>query len=240
MAMAALAPTGIKFDRWLSELSGRPTWSVDPAAASGAEAIDQAGPGPLFLYARVPADDVKTLNSFEDAGFRVVDLSVTLEAPAGPLRLGAPRDVRAANPSDEIAVRAIAATAFTSSRLHLDPGVPRTVADRSRGEWAGNFFHGRRGDAMFVADHEGAVAGFVLAFAPIGAAPVVIDLIAIRPDARRLGLGMKCIQHLAAYFGSAQRVRVGTQAANVGSLRFYARLGFEPIATHYVLHFHRD
>lgn len=240
MAIAALAPTGIKSDQWLSELLSRPTWNVDPTMTSAAEAIRQAGAGPLVLYTRVPAADVKTVNSFEDAGFRVVDLSITLEAPAGPLRLDAPHDIRAANPSDEIAVRVIAATAFTSSRLHLDPDVPRTVADRSRSEWAGNFFHGGRGDAMFVAEHEGAVAGFILALAPNGVAPLTIDLIAIRADARRLGLGMKCIQHLVAHFKSAKSVRVGTQAANVGSVRFYARLGFEPVATHYVLHFHRD
>lgn len=239
MAVAALAPTGIKSDRWLSELLGRPTWSVDPGATTAAEAIKQAGAGPLFLYARVAAGAVKTLNSFEDAGFRVVDLTVTLEAPAVSIRVGAPRNVRLANPSDEAAVRAIAAASFVSSRLHLDPCVPNALADRSRAEWAANFFHGRRGDAMVVAEHDGEVASFLLLLVPGGGAPMIVDLIAVRPEARGLCLGTKCIQFAATHFKCSERICVGTQAANVGSLRFYARLGFKPVATQYVLHFHR-
>ena len=86
MAVAALAPIGIKSDRWLSALIGRATWSVDPAAITAAQAIEQAGAGPLFLYARIAADETKTLNNFEDAGFRVVDLTVTLEVRAAPLQ----------------------------------------------------------------------------------------------------------------------------------------------------------
>lgn len=239
MAVAALAPIGIKSDRWLSALIGRATWSVDPAAITAAQAIEQAGAGPLFLYARIAADETKTLNNFEDAGFRVVDLTVTLEVRAAPLRVCMPRIIRLASPADEAAVCAIASTSLVSSRLHLDPRVAKAVADRSRVEWAGNFFHGRRGDAMVVAEHHGQVAGFLLLLVPSGGTTITIDLIAVSSEARRLGLGTKCIHFAAMHFKSCERIRVGTQAANIGSLRFYARLGFEPVATQYVLHFHR-
>ena len=239
MTVTALAPTGIKSDRWLSELLGRPTWSVDPAVTTAAEAIKQAGSGPLFLYARVLANDVKTLDGFENAGFRVVDLTLTLEAPTAAIRVATPQNIRMAIASDEVVVRAIATRSFVSSRLHLDPRIPKAVADRSRGEWAGNFFHGRRGDAMVVAEDDGVIAGFLLLVVPGGAEPMTIDLIAISPETRGLGLGTQCVQFATSHFGSSERIRVGTQAANVGSLRFYARLGFKPVASQYVLHFHR-
>jgi hypothetical protein len=131
MTVTALASTGIKSDRWLSELLGRPTWSVDPAVTTAAEAIKQAGSGPLFRYARVSANDVKTLDGFENAGFRAA------------IRDATPQNIRMAIASDEVVVRAIATRSFASSRLHLDPRIPKAVADRSRAEWAGNFFHDR-------------------------------------------------------------------------------------------------
>jgi ribosomal protein S18 acetylase RimI-like enzyme len=68
---------------------------------------------------------------------------------------------------------------------------------------------------------------------------MTIDLIAVQPDARKNHLGAACIQYAASYFQQYNRISVGTQAANIKSLRFYARLGFQPMASKYVLHFTR-
>lgn len=235
---AAFTATGIKSDRWLSKLLGRPAWNVDASILGATEAIAKAGAGPLFLSTRVDAGDVVTLNRFEDAGFRVVDLTVTLESPTAPIRIQIPHNVRFAQASDEAAVRSIAGTSFELSRLHLDPLVPKAVADKSRAEWATNFFAGLRGDAMVVAEHNGAVAAFLLLIVPADGV-MTIDLIAAGPGSRKIGLGSACIQFAALNFERHEKIRVGTQAANIKSLRFYARLGFQPCASQYVLHYHR-
>jgi ribosomal protein S18 acetylase RimI-like enzyme len=238
MAVAAIVRPGITHDRWLSDLLGRPAWKVEAHTSSPADAIGHIGDGPAFFFTRIATNDVRTLNHFEDAGFRIIDLTVTLEAPAAQLRDVVSSGVRFARPSDKSAVWSIALNGFESSRLHLDPLIPKAVADRSRAQWATNFFSGSRGDAMVVAEHEGAVVAFLLLVGP-AAGTLIIDLTAVRSDARGIGLGTACIRFAAVRIAGCERLRVGTQVANVGALRFYERLGFQTVASHYVLHLHR-
>jgi ribosomal protein S18 acetylase RimI-like enzyme len=132
----------------------------------------------------------------------------------------------------------IAASSFASSRLHLDPSIAKSVADRSRAEWASNFFAGKRGSVMIVAEDGNEVAAFLLLIGPVNGL-LTIDLIAVRRQSRRLGLGATCIRYAAKHISGVEQLRVGTQAANIGSMRFYEGLGFQTAATHYVLHLHR-
>jgi len=223
-------------DRWLSGVLGRPAWKVDAAAADPAAVVARAGRG--FFFTRVAAGEVSTVHRFESAGFRVVDTTVTLETPAPALASAVRRpDVRLARPSDRDAVAGLASRSFQWSRLHLDPAVPNELADRSRAEWAGNFFAGERGDALVVAEHVGELAAFLLLLGPADRI-LTIDLIAVDRDRRRLGLGAACIGFAAARFADALVLRVATQAANVASLRFYESLGFRTVSSHYVLHLH--
>jgi ribosomal protein S18 acetylase RimI-like enzyme len=227
----------ITADRWLSDVLARPAWKVDGGTADPAEAVALAGNG--FFFTRVAADEVSALHRFESAGFRVVDVTVTLEARTSGLAGTAPRPgVRQARPSDREAVKELASRSFQWSRLHLDPAVPKAIADRSRAEWVGNFFAGTRGDAMVVAEQDQRLAAFLLLLGPANRL-LTIDLIAVDPDRRRHGLGAACICYAAAHFTQAETLRVATQAANVGSLRFYESLGFRTVSTQYVLHLHR-
>jgi ribosomal protein S18 acetylase RimI-like enzyme len=224
-------------DRWLSDLLGRPAWKVDADAVDLARVLRMIGPA--FYYTRIAADDICAVHRFEDFGFRVVDLTITLEASARQQQAANVLGARFASEADRRAVATIAASSFAWSRLHLDPKIPNSVADRSRVEWATNFFAGKRGDAMVVAEDGGKVAAFMLLAGP-AAGTLTIDLIAVRQASRRLGLGAACVRFAAGQVAGAERLRVGTQAANVGSLRFYESLGFQVVASHYVLHLHRD
>jgi ribosomal protein S18 acetylase RimI-like enzyme len=224
-------------DRWLSDLLDKPAWKVDAGTADPAAVVARAGFG--FFFTRVPADDVSTVHRFEGAGFRVVDTTVTLEAPAAELASVGPwPGVRQARPSDREAVAKLASKSFHWSRLHLDPAVRNAVADRSRAEWVSNFFIGARGDALVVADHGPDLAAFLLLLGPADGI-LTIDLIAVDRDRRRHGLGAACIGFAAGHFAQGQTLRVATQAANVGSLRFYESLGFRTVSSQYVLHLHR-
>jgi ribosomal protein S18 acetylase RimI-like enzyme len=102
-----------------------------------------------------------------------------------------------------------------------------------------NFFVGARGDALVVAEHDRNVDAFLLLLGPASGI-LTIDLIAVDRGRRRHGLGAACIGFAAAHFTDARMLRVATQAANVGSLRFYENLGFRTISSQYVLHLHRE
>ena len=79
----------------------------------------------------------------------------------------------------------IAEREYDVSRFHLDPGIPDDVARSIKRDWVDNYFTGARGDRMFVAEHDGEVAGFQLVLDTPEAA--VIDLIAVAGSGARSG-----------------------------------------------------
>jgi ribosomal protein S18 acetylase RimI-like enzyme len=233
--LSALIP-----DDFLTDIVGRPTFRVevgqDGPTAETIAAIGDAQRRPVFLYTRVPTGSVRAVRSFEDLGFGVVDTSVIFEHPALEGRTTSVA-TRPARPEDRGAVMALAARSFCYSRLHLDPAIPRDIADRSRAEWAGNFFTGRRGDHMIVAEASGGLAGFAQLLGPRDHI-VTIDLIGVAAPLRRRGIAAALIA-AAGKIAGAQTLRVGTQIANTASLLLYETLGFRVVETYYVLHCHR-
>lgn len=228
-------------DAWLAGIMRRPVLRVSGRVRPGDEhpqiaAIRGVTRGPGFVYARLPAEDALTSHVLQSAGFQVVDTGLTLETEGALPRQGPQHRARPARPEDEGAVREIARRAFQVSRFHLDPRIPGALADEIKAQWAANFFSGRRGDHMLVAEHEGRVAGFLqLLRAPPDV--LVIDLIAVGVEHRGLGLGAEMIRS-AAGLENVARIRVGTQSANPGSLRLYQRLGFRVVSASMVLHAH--
>jgi ribosomal protein S18 acetylase RimI-like enzyme len=233
--LSALIP-----DDFLTGIVGRPTFRVevgqDGPAQETIAAIVAAQKRPVFLYARVPTGSVATLRGLEKLGFAVVDTNVVFERPAVGVRI-TPIATRQARPGDRGAVMELAARSFSHSRLHLDPAIPREIADRSRAEWAGNFFAGRRGDHMIIAEADGELAGFAQLLGPRDGV-VTIDLIGVAAPFRRRGIAAALIA-AAGNIAGTQTLRVGTQIANTPSLLLYETLGFRIVETHYVLHYHR-
>lgn len=238
MTVASIAPAGVLSDPWLTSVLGRPAWKIDANRPEAIESLSRHDAGPAFFFTRINTSDVKTLKRLQDANFRVVDTTVTLEAPRLAVSETNAKNIRFTVPGDQAAVAAIAGSSFESSRLHLDPAIPTTLANRSRADWASNYFLGLRGDAMVVAEDAGKVAAFLQLLGPTEGV-LTIDLIAVSKSSRRLGLGAACISFAAKNVVGTERLRVGTQAANIGSLRFYEHLGFSVTASEYVLHLHR-
>lgn len=229
-------------DPWLAELLGRPAYRLADMLPDDTQIVAQLSQGPMFVTAKVDSADVAKTASLEAAGFRVVDTALTFEAL--PMKKVAPAgcdQVRFAQPSDRAEVSALAGAAFRFSRFHLDPMVPKHVADRIKSCWAENFFNGRRGDGMLVAENAGRIVGFLqLLWAANGV--LVIDLIAAAPDNARRGIGSAMIGFASREgTGDGRRpvsLRVGTQAANIASCRLYEGLGFRLSAATMVLHHH--
>lgn len=216
-------------DRWLGERLGAPAWTVE--ADDAVEEITAGG----FVQAKVPAEDVARIGALEGAGFRVVDVNVTLRREPGPLQACNEVAVHDATGEDRDAVLEIAAHDYSVSRFHLDPQIPDERASEIKRAWVDNFFRGERGDRLLVAEADGAVAGFLLALAT--PSEQVIDLIAVASAQRSRGAGAALIARLID--GAPELpVLVGTQVSNVGALRFYERLGFKTARAAFVLHRH--
>jgi ribosomal protein S18 acetylase RimI-like enzyme len=236
-------PTGTSFatqpDPWLSRIIGRPALRLTMTDAPSDDWKKRLKSDDLLVTAKLPADQVADANFLQDLGFHTIDTALTFETP----RLSAApsdRNVRFAHASDREAVARLAGTAFVYSRFHLDPALPKTLANKVKATWASNFFAGQRGDGMVVAERDGVVAGFLQL---LWAGPVlVIDLIAVSPQATRQGHARAMLAFAAANgTGDMRRpegFRVGTQAANAPSVRLYESLGFRFTDAQFVLHHH--
>lgn len=220
-------------DGWLSERFGRPVFTVDGTVS--AEDVAPAG----FYQTRVPVDDVRAVQRLSEAGFAVVDTTLTLGRAPAPGK--APPQVAHAKPEQRELVVEIARTAFRYSRFHLDPDVPDELANRIKADWIGSYFAGTRGEHLLVALADGQPAGFlaVIRGEDDGRTLRTIDLIAVAPAAQGRGVARALTAaFVAEAAGVADEVRVGTQAANVPATRLYESLGFTLVEAQYVLHRH--
>ena len=215
-------------DAWLAARLGRPCFTVEDGDAP------PPGAGPAFHQARVPSADLARVHALEDAGFRVVDVNLTLRRDPGRVDAPAGVAVREARPGDREAILSIAERDLDVSRFHMDPAIADDAARRIKRDWAAAVLDGERGEGMLAAEAAGRVVGFLAVLAR--AESRAIDLVAVARDARLAGAGRALV---ASLLGTSDRVvEVGTQAANAVALRFYERLGFTVCDSHYVLHRH--
>jgi GNAT superfamily N-acetyltransferase len=232
-------------DNWLASILGRKAFRLvvphDCTSERIREGLREIEPG--FYYAKVSTRDVAHIEALAQCGFCVVDVSVTFERK--------PDEMPAANPSNCSVcdyepdrhgdVARIGEDSFVYSRFHLDPQIPNVTANRIKRAWVENAMLGRRGDRLLVAEWEGQPAGFLIELHAIhdGQHARVIDLVAVAPAFQGRGIGSALVRHVVKDAAkSASIVRVGTQAANIPSMRLYERLGFQICETNFVLHAH--
>lgn len=229
----------LKPDSWLSGLFGRPVLRVD-----GSDGLLPGLDPESFYYAKVDTRQVETVRRLCAAGFYVVDVNVTfgLATPGLEARPAVgPVSVAPAAAAQREAVLDIAATCFQYSRFHLDPAVPEGLADRIKREWIANYASGRRGEALYAATLDGRVAGFlaVLAGEAQGRRRRIIDLVGVGRDVQQRGVGRALVDaFIERHRSDCDELIVGTQAANLPSMRLYQKAGFSIISTAYVLHRH--
>jgi ribosomal protein S18 acetylase RimI-like enzyme len=216
-------------DAWLSRVLGIPAFAV----AAG----DEPPPPPSFAYAKVDVGDLPSVSALEESGFRVVDVNVTLSRTAGSVDV--PRDfaVEPAAGAHHDTLVDVAGRCFRYSRFHLDPAIPDELADEVKREWIRSYVRGTRGVELLAALDDGGAVGF-LAVLDDGSARI-IDLVGVAPEAQGRGAGTALVAAFLERHGATHgEVRVGTQIANLPSLRLYEKLGFRAAGAAYVLHRH--
>jgi ribosomal protein S18 acetylase RimI-like enzyme len=230
-------------DIWLANIFGRDVFKVTvPRGADGAPVFALAERGTAFYYARVPTDRIDQVRALTAAGFYLVDTALTLEQPAPSVRQWSEQPrvvVRDGRAADYDAVLRIAGSCFRYSRFHLDPHITAGVANAVKREWVRSYIHRQRGERLLVADVDGMAAGFlaVLAANEKGQAVRVIDLIGVDENCQGHGVGRALVEFFVREYGrQGQLLRVGTQSANIPSLRLYEATGFRMAASAYTLH----
>jgi ribosomal protein S18 acetylase RimI-like enzyme len=221
----------VREDAWLSGVLGRPSFAVD----AGDDLPPT--PGPAFFYGKTGVDDVDGAARLVQRGFLLVDTNVTLARDVEAPIPAAPKHVVEAAADHYGAILNVAATCFRYSRFHLDPGIEDRTANHVKREWARSYVEGRRGLELLVALDEDRPVGFLAVLDTPDAR--VIDLVGVDAKAQGRGFGAALVSaFIARHAGAGKELRVGTQIANVPSLRLYAKLGFVITSASYVFHLH--
>lgn len=200
--------------------------------------VEQKPGSPIFIYTKVATEALAVVKWVEQMGFNLIDTNIAFDKPISTTSaLTGQCKVRFATPADETQTVAVARENFVYSRFHLDSAIPRQVADTVKAEWVRNYFSGKRGQQMVVAEVEERIVGFLqLLFGPDKS--LIIDLIAVDKTQRRKAIASDMIAFAEANCGEFTRIRVGTQIANVPSMRLYEKIGFRVAEAHYVFHYH--
>jgi nucleoside-diphosphate-sugar epimerase/ribosomal protein S18 acetylase RimI-like enzyme len=234
-------------DVWLSKLIGRDayTLTVTPAlvdAVNGKHSRNysrfrELQAQQVFMTAKVPVEETAAAEFLGEHGFHLIDTNLRFEKRAEtPSAIAGDCQLRFAEPTDRDAVVDLARRSFVFTRFHQDRLIPRSVAEEIKAQWADNYFSGQRGDRLVVAELDRKIVAFALLLVPPGA-PVTIDLIAVEEADRRRGIAAEIIAFIESEFAPAT-IAVGTQVANLPSVRLYEKLGFRLAGAQYVFHFH--
>lgn len=200
-----------------------------------------------FYYSKVDTDKIEVVRLLSAVGFYPVDVNVTFSIDT-KFELGRLTqqetngcDIGAAEDGQREATLEIARTAFRYSRFHLDPLVSKATADQIKHDWILNYLNKKRGEQLWIASVAGRPAAFlaVLATTDRGQEVRTIDLIGVSRDYRRQGIGLALTQFFIDHYGDqCHYLQVGTQIANLPSLRLYQKAGFQVTKTAYVMHLH--
>jgi ribosomal protein S18 acetylase RimI-like enzyme len=195
-----------------------------------------------FFYTKIGCSSVFTLSVFENSGFKIIEENITLEKKRVDSKLHESfkrrqqYKIRWAQDEDRNLVEDIALKNFSHDRFHQDPNIDNSLADEIKRQWAGNFFLGKRGDAMVVATANNHPVAFMLLIFPQKLS--VIDLIAVSKEHRKKGLSKQMIRYAMRNLSDHRRWLVGTQSTNIPSVKLYESLGFQTTSSQYVLHKH--
>ena len=170
---------------------------------------------------------------------RVVNTTVTLRHDLGssPRASSSGVTVRELDLARDSSLPDLAGRCFEHNRFHLDPAIPKQVADRIKRDWVASYLRGIRGDELLVAERGNEQVGFLAVL--VRREVAVIDLIGVAPEARSAGIGGALVDRFHEWSSTrCDAVEVGTQVANPRATAFYEHLGYVTTRSAYDLHMH--
>ena len=176
-------------DDWLSKIICKPVYHLKQFSTNFE--IKDLPKNEIFVWSKIPVDDIEKLICLQKLGFYLVDTNIELSL-SKKMVFKKCSNVRFAQANDEIAVRSIAKNAFKYDRFQRDPNISGKTATNIKEEWAGNFFSGKRGKWMVVAEENSVTVGF-LQIIQVNNDKIIIDLIAVDEKSRGKGLAKEMI-----------------------------------------------
>ena len=191
----------------------------------------------VFLYVKIPANFLEMTHFFQKADFRIADVNVVYEKIIQHIATFKSNLIRFSTTKDQKTVTDLARNSFKHSRFHMDQEFGQDQADKIKSEWVNNFFLGKRGKWMIVAEKNEKAVGFLLLLEGENNS-LVIDLIAVDSKFRGQGIAKQMITYAERKLNSFEKILAGTQIINFSSMHLYENMGFRASKSYYVLHYH--
>jgi GNAT superfamily N-acetyltransferase len=246
----------IEKDDWLSAVFGHPIFRINMNGGNllNEKELDESirmlerhtsSQHAAMYYTKIGADQVRVARRLGQAGLYIVDTNIRFGLQ-GSVSLGnarLPKDllISEAVPEHHDRVLAIASSCFRYSRFHLDPLVSKTVADQIKHDWVLSYINRQRGDKLFVALMQDRPVGFIaiLLAKQMQKLVGIVDLIGVDPMFQGQGIGGALLMFvITEYLRRCDSLQVGTQVANIGSMRLLEKFGFSVIESKHVMHMH--
>ncbi len=241
-----LTKSFFKKDLWLSDVLSRNVFILfnfavlnkNSLSVAFNELCNQHLCEDLFIFVKLRTGCVKQINIIEDLGFRLIDTNIIFTRDTNfnyKKQIKNNIFIKFAEKHHKNVVGKIAYKNFTFSRFHLDPFIKKSQADNLKKLWVENFFLDKRGDYMVIAMHNNNPIAFLQIIKK--GTSLIIDLIAVSSNYREKNIGSSMI-NFACKNIECEKIIVGTQISNIPSIKFYQNLGFTPISSNYVFHYH--
>ena len=249
---------GLEDDSWHSEIYGIKMGKISPwlnviepeAGVALMDAVLKGAAAERFnhLSVRLDGEDFVNLHAFENAGFRLIDVSLKFTRPlpyegdAANVSDGGWK-LRPARAEDSQWMRELggghAATHFLN-----DPGLPAQRTRKLFAAWVERCAQGLAYRIYVLEDVQGRRCGFVIylrnaRFArAVGRRPLILDYVLLPPEMRGRGLGPWLIEESLRQEGSGDFdfCELRTSQHNYPAIACYEKLGFRLCATDFVLH----
>ena len=229
-------------DPWMSSILNHPAYQVkiddDALVENVLQQLCLIPEKKIFASAKIPTRRLDYCNYLLKNQFCLADTNVTFDKEIRGESYQSNCHIRHTCKQDIYRVMELAERSFLLSRFHLDPFFSKNIAIRIKREWVSNFYSGKRGDALIVAEIDEKIVGFLLIL--FTQEDVTVDLVAADESYRRRGIARSLLMFIEVHFTGFQRIIAGTQIANIVSQRFYESLGFQVCDTRYVFHYHHQ
>ena len=193
------------------------------------------------LSVRVDSNDLSSLHVLEEAGFITVDniLTFALNLDGFSPALESNVSIREATMEDSERAAQLALSVYSKDRFHSDPLVSKERADQLHAEWIRNSCKGIAADAVFLAENEQQLLGFISCKVQrdttnqFGQTIGTIVLVGCDENSRGRGVGQALTMASLAWFKQqgCQVVEVGTQLRNLPASRLYQKCGFRLVGS---------
>jgi ribosomal protein S18 acetylase RimI-like enzyme len=224
--------------------------AADRAALLDALLAGASERGLGHLSVRIDGAEYGALETLQQAGFRLVDVSVKMSARLRDVPvLAAPSraqgmQIRPYAEGDLAAVRRIASGSHPFNHYYNDPALARSGTDALFEAWVERCCTGLA-KHVFVLEHRGRVRGFAIYLRPgalndaLGVTWVVLDFVVIETDARGGGVGRWLVsQTLEGLASEYDMVELRTSHTNTPALACYHDLNMRSVSTDFALHRH--